>query len=73
MTLRDLLDQITLEGWHKIQCWEDEDNPTIYYEGYDFYPGIVLNKYGNRKVRYIFPYTVNDHEAGITIELEEER
>ena len=72
MTLRDLLDQITIEGWHKIQCWKDEDNPTIYYEGYDFYPGTVLNKYGNRKVRYIFPYTVNDHEAGITIELEEE-
>ena len=38
MTLRDLLDQITLEGWHKIQCWEDEDNPTIYYEGMTFIP-----------------------------------
>ena len=72
MTLRDLFYQINIEGWHKIQCWEDTDNPNVYYEGYDPYPGVLLNKYGNRKVRYIFPHTVNDHEAGITIELEEE-
>ena len=71
MTLCDLLDQIALEGWHKIQCWEDVDEPNIYYEGYDF-PPKIMKKYGNRKIRYIFPYMVSNIEAAITIELEEE-
>lgn len=35
MTLRELLESgIVIEGYRKIQCWESEDNPTIYYEGY---------------------------------------
>ena len=71
MTLYDLLDQITLEGYHKIQCWEDADYPNIYYEGYGFPPDI-MEQYGNRKIRYIFPYMVSNIEAAITIELEEE-
>ena len=71
MTLRDLLDYTTIEGYHKIQCWEDCDGPIIYQEGYDF-PPRVLRKYGNRKVRYIFPFMLNDCEPAITIELEEE-
>lgn len=71
MTLRDLLGQTTLEGWHKIQCWEDTDNPNVYYEGYDF-PSDMMKKYGDCKIRYIFPYMVTNCEAAITIELEEE-
>ena len=71
MTLRDLLDQITLEGYHKIQCWEDVDYPNIYYEGYGF-PLDMMEQYENRKIRYIFPYMVSNIEAAITIELEEE-
>ena len=55
MTLQDLLDQITLEGYYKIQCWEDADYPNIYYEGYGFPPD-MMEQYGNRKIRYIFPY-----------------
>lgn len=31
MTLRELLESgINIEGYKKIQCWENEDNPTIY-------------------------------------------
>ena len=31
MTLRKLLESgIVIEGYRKIQCWENEDNPTIY-------------------------------------------
>ena len=71
MTLYDLLDQNTLEGWHKIQCWEDTDEPNIYYMGDDF-PPKIMKKYGNRKIRYIFPYMASNYKAGITIELEEE-
>ena len=71
MTLQDLLDQITLEGYYKIQCWEDADYPNIYYEGYGF-PSDMMEQHGNRKIRYIFPYMVSNIEAAITIELEEE-
>ena len=72
MTLRDLLDQITLEGYYKIQCWyEDINYLSIYYEGYGLPPD-MMEQYGNRKIRYIFPYMVSKVEAAITIELEEE-
>lgn len=70
LTLRNLLESgIEIDGYKKIQCWEDEDNPTIYHEGYDFYG--MDEKYLDRKVRYIFPYNTGT-EVGITIELEEE-
>lgn len=70
LTLRNLRDAgIEIEGYKKVQCWEDEDNPTIYHEGFNFYG--MDEKYLDRNVRYIFPY--NDGEVpGITIELEEE-
>lgn len=70
LTLRDLIEAgIEIEGWKKVQCWEDEDNPTIYHEGYSFYD--MDKKYLDRNVRYIFPYNTGS-EVGITIELEEE-
>ena len=71
MTLRDLLDQITLEWYHKILCWEEADRPNIYYEGYGFPPDMV-EQYGNRKIRCISPCMISNIEAAIVIELEEE-
>lgn len=70
LTLKDLIEAgIEIEGWKKIQCWENEDNPTVYHEGDNFYN--MDKKYLDRKVRYIFPYYTGEM-PGITIELEEE-
>jgi len=52
LTLRNLREAgIEIEGYKKVQCWEDEDNPTIYYEGYKLYD--MNEKYLDRNVRYI--------------------
>lgn len=68
MTLRELIERgIEIEGYRKIQCWETEDNPTIYHEGYDFHPS--LEQYMDWEVRYMFPYMVSICEAGVCIEL----
>lgn len=68
MTLRELLESgIGIEGYRKIQCWDDEDNPTIYHEGYDQGD---LKKYLDREITYILPYTLTQNEAAICIELE---
>ncbi len=70
MKLRDFLESgIIIEGYRKIQCWESEDNPTVYHEGYD---AGDLNEYMDRDVAYIFPYTTTPNEAAICIELAEE-
>ena len=70
MTLRELLESgIVIEGYRKIQCWESEDNPTIYYEGYNQGD---LEKYFDREVAYIFPYNPTPSKAAICIELAEE-
>lgn len=70
LSLRNLREAgIEIEGYKKVQCWEDEDSPTIYFEGYNFYD--MDEKYLERNVRYIFPYDT-ETESGITIELEEE-
>ena len=67
MTLRDFLESgIVLEGYRLIQCWEDEDSPTIYYEGYD---ADIPEEYMDREIAYIFPFHTNS-EAAIYIELE---
>lgn len=69
MTLRELLESgIMIEGYRKIQCWENEDNPTIYYEGNN---SENLEDYLNRKITYIFPYNHSPNESAICIELEE--
>lgn len=70
MTIRDLLNQMTIEGWIKVQCWENSDYPEIYYEGY--YIKDLPDKYKDRKVQYIFPYNTSPSEAAICIELEED-
>lgn len=70
MTLRDLIDGgVQIEGYVKIQCWEDEDNPTIYWEGHslgNFDSHIV--DYLDREIVYIFPYGTY-HSSAICIEL----
>ena len=72
MTLKDFLKSgIVLEGFRKIQCWENEDGPTIYYEGFDN-KGIELEEYMDREITYIFPYNPTPFEPGICIELAED-
>ena len=71
MRLFELLDNTTVEGWKKIQCWEDEDNPTIYCEGYNL-SYAETREYRNRRISYIFPYTNGTNEACLCIELYEE-
>ena len=69
MTLRELLESgIIIEGYRKIQCWENEDHPTIYYEGNNCGD---LEKYFDRKISYIFSYNSTPNEAAICIELAE--
>ncbi len=70
MTLQDLLDSgITIEGHLKIQCWENDSYPTIYYEGDDT---IDLGACMDREVTYMFPYNPAFNKAGICIELARE-
>ena len=68
MTLRKLWESgIVIEGYRKIQCWEDEDNPNIYYEGTN---ADVPEEYMDREIAYIFPYDTGSSPA-ICIELAE--
>lgn len=68
MTLRDFLKApYALEGYRKIQCWENEDAPTIYHEGYDN-TGLP-EKYLDREISYIFPFNTSPNEAAICIEV----
>jgi hypothetical protein len=67
MKLCDFLESgIVLEGYRLIQCWENEDGPTIYYEGYDT---DIPEEYMDRQIAYIFPFNTAN-EAAICIELE---
>ena len=71
MTLRDLFEQcVEVEGWVKVQCWENEDSPNIYYEGYNLRS--IPEEYLDMEIRYIFPFMATDIEAAICIELCEE-
>lgn len=60
MKLGDLLDSVTLEGCVKLQCWETDTAPEVYFEGEVLAPVdlVPLMPYGDREVQYIFPYTV---------------
>lgn len=72
MLLRDFINSgINLEGYIKVQCWENEDNPTIYCEGNNHVLDIP-EEYMDREIIYIFPYMENDVTAAICIELAEE-
>lgn len=57
MTLRELMENINIEGGIKVQCWEDENNPTIYFED-QINCGIPneLKEHMDREVAYMFPY-----------------
>lgn len=71
MTLGALVESgIVIEGYRKIQCWESESNPTIYHEGNHCGN---LEEYYDREVAYIFPYNPIPGEAGICIELADEK
>ena len=77
MTLREMINNgVTFEGYVKIQCWEDRDNPTVYYEGYINEDSTkAFEEYLDRDVCYIFPYTTYVRKCGIgaiCIELAEE-
>ena len=68
MTVRQFLkDETIVEGYIKIQCWENDDYPTIYTEGYS----VNLKGIMDREISYIFPYD-NGIEACICIEIAEE-
>lgn len=69
MTINDIRDQLELEGYKRIQCWEN-DYPTIYYEGDEFYE-VKDPEWLDREILYIFPFMVNNYEAGICIEVRE--
>lgn len=70
MTLRDLFESgIVIEGYRKIQCWDNEDSPVIYHEGYD--EGNI-EELMDRKIAYMFPYNPSPNSAAICIELAEE-
>lgn len=74
MTLGELFNNTNVEGNVKVQCWESENNPTIYYEDHSSGGALPkdLAKYEDREVAYIFPYTFyhkNVLLAGICIEL----
>lgn len=79
MTLSAFLNSgIELQGEKKIQCWENDNDPTIYYEG----TGMdIPEEYMDREITYIFPYMIRCGSpyntsaiciAGICIELAEE-
>ena len=79
MTLKEFLESgIVLEGLIKIQCWENEDVPTIYYEGFSIYyegfygANTALEECMDREITYIFPYNPTPFEPGICIELAED-
>lgn len=70
MTLGELFESgIVIEGYRKIQCWEREDAPTIYHEGFD---AGDIELYYDREVLYIFPYSSGTRDANICIEIREE-
>lgn len=69
MILRDLIDSgIQIEGHVKIQCWENDTDPTIYYEGDNLVYG--SGDHMEREISYIFPYHTGT-EVAICIELEQ--
>jgi hypothetical protein len=56
-----------IEGWKRVQTWVD-DKPVLLAEGYRL---DNVSKYLDWGVAYIFPYTKENDEAAICIELVE--
>lgn len=76
MTLRDLMESgIVFEGQIKVQSWEDETHPTVYYEGQESGEVTELDdEILCREVKYMFPYMFSLERvdvAGLCIEVEE--
>jgi len=70
MTINDIRDQlIEFQGYKKIQFWRN-DEPIVIYEGESFPIG-KESKYLDWEIIYMFPFMVNDHTAGICIEVSE--
>lgn len=70
MTLRELLESgIVFEGCKKVQCWENENEPTVYSES--MFVDEIPEKCMDREVVTIFPYDAGN-EVAICIELAEE-
>lgn len=61
MTLREMINNgVVLQGYVKIQCWENVDDLNIYYEGYIDEDGAKeIEEYLDRDITYIFPYVIN--------------
>lgn len=56
MTLNDIFESgICVQGAIKVQCWESEVEPTVYYDGFAaiFYPE-EYDSIMNREVSYMF-------------------
>ena len=71
MTLRELLNSgIVIEGYRQIQCWETEDNPTVYYEGTDSGED-NLEEYMEKEVTYLFSAIIGGSTPCIVIEISE--
>lgn len=69
MTINDLLENVTLQGFIKIQNFEG-DEPTIYYEGDAKDIKRNMEDYMDRKITYIFPYNTG-YFGAICVEIEE--
>ena len=54
------MDKVTLEGCIKVQCWDNDTAPDVYFEAEVLAPVdiVPLMPYGDREVQYMFPYTV---------------
>lgn len=67
MTLRDLLDQVELQG--PVSLLEITDNGNrILYEGYGCYLSKKAKVYLDREITYIYP-SYQDLGAGVVIEI----
>ncbi len=67
MTLRDLLDQVELQG--PVSLLEITDNGSkILYEGYGCYLSKKAKVYLDREITYIYP-SYQDLGAGVVIEI----
>ena len=69
MTLRDLLENVTIQGCVTIQSCGSGYKPTIYYDGDADNIWKKIEEYGDKELTYIFPYPAGCN--GIFIEVEE--
>ena len=69
MKLRDFASgDFIVEGWRKVQYWDEHDECHIVKEGYDW---MNLNEYRDWEVTYVFPFETGGGRLGICIEIME--